>query len=102
VNHPRFLKIFLACGLISTGCAGMHGDSKDQDGDAGEVKINYDDAPAAVKATLEAQLPGAVIDTVDKETEKRRDDLRSRRDARCEKLGSESQSGREAHQQEVG
>ena len=59
--------LFTASLLGSIGYAASAGPA--EAGEANEVKIKFSEAPAPVQATLKAEAKGAVIETLDKETD---------------------------------
>src|SRR5690349_7553520 len=63
----------ILCLLVALALAGfttaVRAESKENEKEADEVKVKFDDCPAAVKATLTKEAGGATIATVDKETE---------------------------------
>src|SRR5476651_1235427 len=68
MNKSWLLAGFISLGLF--GCASnMQGEHKDKDKEGDEVKVSFDQAPAAVKATLTKESNGAKIADVDKETD---------------------------------
>jgi hypothetical protein len=60
----KVLSLLVALGLVACTLA-IRAEEKEEN----EVKVKFDDCPAAVKATLTKEAGGATIATVDKETD---------------------------------
>ena len=64
----RWILILVAAlGLTAFTTVGRAEDKEKEEGN--EVKVKFDDCPAAVKATFTAEAKGGKIETVDKETD---------------------------------
>jgi hypothetical protein len=67
MRSRKMLSLLVALGLVTCTMAIRAEEKEDKDAD--EVKVKFDDCPAAVKATLAKESGGATIATVDKENE---------------------------------
>jgi hypothetical protein len=65
MRSRNILALLLAAGLTA-GTLAVRAEEKEE-GD--EVKVKFDDCPAAVKATITKEAEGAKVDSVDKETD---------------------------------
>jgi hypothetical protein len=68
MRSRNILSLLVALGLAVCTMA-VRAEEKKEEKEADEVKVKFDDCPAAVKATITKEAEGAKVDTVDKETD---------------------------------
>jgi len=68
MRSKKLVSVLVALGLAACTMA-IRAEEKKEEKEGDEVKVKFDECPAAVKATLNKESGGAKIETVDKETD---------------------------------